>query len=345
MDYTAFLEEGNDPGTIDVGFLVRQRIQVDAITQLGKTETFVNPITGFDDLLHDRPPLLLEGSCQLEFGSFPIAVMTVHNRSLGGIDDPVDGPRVRKKRLLQAESIAVKAQALQDADPDVRLVVLGDFNAFEFTDGYVDAVGIVSGDFDPAESFVCSEVPCAPDLVEPNLSNQVLGLPAVERYSFIFGGSAQVLDHALTSAGLAAEVSGAEYGRGNADAAVDLINDDSPANLALRASDHDALVVYVLKDEDADGVPNDDDVCPGTVIPEGVPTVRLGVNRWALTDGDGIFDTVPPAGGGPGADFTIGDTAGCSCEQIIVAQGLGRGHVRFGCSTGEMAAWVALVNP
>ncbi|MDH3402392.1 MAG: lamin tail domain-containing protein [Acidobacteriota bacterium] len=343
--YSAFLVEGNDVGTIDVGFLVRDGIAVDAVVQLGKDELL--SVDG--SLLHDRPPLLLVGSCQLEFGSYPIAVMAVHNRSLGGIDSPSDGPRVRQKRYEQALSIVDKVEALKLADPDVRLVVIGDFNAFEFTDGYVDAVGVISGTFDPADNLVCETNDCflVPDT---GLFDEILGLAADERYSFIFAGSAQVLDHALTSAGLQAEVAGAEFGRGNADAAVDLINDDGsvePANLPLRSSDHDGLVVYITKDADDDGVPNDLDVCPGTAIPEDVPTQDLGVNRWALVDDDGIFDTTPPpgGGGGPGLAFTLGDTAGCSCEQIIDALHLGEGHVQHGCSNGAMTHWVDLVNP
>jgi predicted extracellular nuclease len=356
VSYTAYLEEGNDVGGIDVGFLTRESIQVDAISQVDPHATFVNPLTREDDILHDRPPLLLQGSCQLEFGSFPIAAMTVHNRSLGGIDG-AEGERVRVKRLRQAESIAAKVQDLQTADPGVQLVVLGDLNAFEFSDGFVDAVSVIEGDFDPADSFVCSEAVCLGDLVEPNLDNQVLGLDAAERYSFIFRGSAQVLDHALTSVGLADDVTGAQYGRGNADAAVDLINDDTtPENIPLRASDHDGLVVYISKDEDLDGVPNNLDACPGTVIPESVPTIVLRPNHWALLDEDGQFDTSPPPGhdpargairglGGPGLSFDLGDTAGCSCEQIIAAQELGRGHEKFGCSNSAMLDWVALVNP
>jgi len=341
VNYTAHLEEGNDIGTIDVGFLVRDTINVDLITQLGKGETFVNPITLEDDILHDRPPLLLEGSCELEFGTFPIAVMTVHNRSLSGIDGS-QGSRVRFKRLSQAESIATKVQDLQTADPDVRLVVLGDFNAFEFTDGYVDAIGVIAGDFDSTMSSVCSEAICAGDLVEPNLDKQVLWVPDDERYTFIFRGSAQVLDHALTSQKLSDEISGPEYGRGNADAAIDLIND---AGSVLRASDHDGLVIYVLKDEDADGVPNDDDFCPATTLPENVPTVSLRINHFADTNGDGVFDTTAPNGMGPGKSFDFHDTAGCSCEQIIEAQGLGNGHTRFGCSIEAMENWISLVNP
>ncbi len=348
--YAAFLEEGNDVGTIDNGFLVRDSIAVDAVTQLGLTETYFDPVNLVDDILHDRPPLLLEGRCLLDFGEFPIAVMGVHNRSLGGIDSPTDGPRVREKRLQQANSIAQKVQALQDADSEVHLAVVGDFNAFEFTDGYVDAVGRIAGDFVDDDDLVVDPS----DYVDPDLANEVLGLPAAERYSFIFRGSAQVLDHALISQGLAPFSRGLEYGRGNADAAVDLINDDSTP---LRSSDHDGLVLYLMKDEDTDGVADDVDVCPETVIPEAtVPSQRLGVNRWALVDGDGIFDTTPPPGrSGPVGErtslppvvdpFTVQQTGGCSCEQIIDALGLGQGHVKFGCSTGAMRTWIDLVNP
>jgi hypothetical protein len=192
----------------------------------------------------------------------------------------VDGVRVRQKRFEQAESIAQKVQDLQSADPGVRLMVLGDFNAFEFSDGYVDGVGIIKGDFGPADNLVCDTNTCN-DLVEPDLTNHVLSLLPEERYSFIFRGNAQVLDHALSSQALADEVAGAEYGRGNADAAVDLINDDIfPQNTPLRASDHDGLVVYILKDKDLDGVPNHLDACPDAAGPadnEGCPLVAVDI--------------------------------------------------------------------
>ena len=163
--------------------------------------------------------------------------------------------------------------------------------------------------------------------------------------SFIFGGSAQVLDHALTSVGLDPEITALAYGRGNADAAVEFGNDDStPAIVPLRGSDHDGLVLYLLKDEDGDGVPNNLDYCPATVIPESVPTVRLGTNRWALVDGDGYFDTTAPNGKGPKRSYSAADTAGCSCEQIIDALGLGEGHQKFGCSSGAMDSWMSVVQ-
>jgi hypothetical protein len=348
VDYTAYLEEGNDIGTIDVGFLVRDTISVDTITQIGKNE-----ILAFDgSLLHDRPPLLLEGKAVNGGADFPIAVMVVHNRSLGGIDSANSGARVRAKRLAQAQSIATQVQQLQTDDPNIRLVIVGDFNAFEFSDGYVDAVGQIAGVFDPDENELSGS-----DLVDPDLINQVLSISPDERYSFIFRGNAQVLDHALTSMALDASVSGLEYGRGNSDAAVDLINDSSTL---LRASDHDGLVLFLTKDNDNDGVNDDADFCANTVIPENVPTEGLKNRHFALLDDDFSFDTAENGKSNKSGkskksnksnkshrsdrSYTTTDTAGCSCEQIIDAQGLGAGHVKHGCSARDMDKWVKWVT-
>jgi len=348
--YTAYLVEGNDIGGIDVGFLVRDTVGFVTVTQLGKDEMF-----DYDNpprFLHDRPPLLLEGRLVNGGADYPIAVMVVHNRSLSGIT----GERTQIKRLEQAQSIAEKVQAMQTADPDVRLVIVGDFNAFEFTDGYVDVVGQIAGNADMSPAV---NLRSGPDLVDPDLFNQLLSIPPAERYSFIFRGNAQALDHALTSMALDYSVRGLEFGRGNADAAVDLINDEGTV---LRASDHDGFVLFLTKDKDNDGVNDDADVCPGTTIPEAFGR-RLGVNRFALIDDDFIFDTRARRskhkgrdwgrdwgkhkgkGKGPGRSYTTEDTAGCSCTQIIAAQGLGKGHTKFGCSIGAMKNWISLVNP
>jgi hypothetical protein len=67
--------------------------------------------------------------------------------------------------------------------------------------------------------------------------------------------------------------------------------------------------------------------------------VELRGNRFALVDGDSLFDT---AGKGQ-ESFTVFDTAGCSCEQIIERSGLGEGHTKFGCSVGVMKNWVEQV--
>lgn len=329
VQYSAFLVEGNDVGGIDVGFLVRDNVTVNSVTQLGAAE--ILSVDGSP--LHDRPPLVIEAEIVTTGAVFPVTVMVIHNRSLGGIDDPADGPRVRQKRLEQAQSIAEKVQTIQDTG--ARLVVVGDFNAFQFTDGYVDVIGQIKGDFEPSDNLLSG-----PDLVDPNLINLVDLLPADEQYSFIFDGSSQVLDHALVNLAVAELVTGFEYGRANADAAANRL--DTPAT-PLRSSDHDGLAAYLQAgpgDADGDGVLDDVDQCADTVVPESVPTVSLGNNRYALVDGDGVFDS-----GKAGAPtFTLDDTAGCSCEQIIELRGLGQGHRKFGCSLGEVRDFVEMVN-
>jgi hypothetical protein len=111
-----------------------------------------------------------------------------------------------------------------------------------------------------------------------------------------------------------------------------------PSNLTIQ---YDAEA-----DTDCDGVPNSADVCPDTVLPEqNVPSVGLGTNRFALTDDDDVFDTTAPRGKGPRKSFTLQDTAGCSCEQIIAALGLGEGHVKFGCSISAMEEWIDSLTP
>ena len=83
------------------------------------------------------------------------------------------------------------------------------------------------------------------------------------------------------------------------------------------------------------------------MVPEpNVPSRGLKSNRWALNDDDAVFDTVSRGrGNGPNRSYNITDTAGCSCEQIIDAQGLGNGHRNFGCSISAMDDWVNSVNP
>ena len=107
----------------------------------------------------------------------------------------------------------------------------------------------------------------------------------------------------------------------------------------------DDISLTDVLDADGDGVPNGEDNCPSTVIPESVPTRSLGVNHFALVDGDNTFDTTSPRGNGPGRSYTTVHTAGCSCTQIIEAQGLGNGHTKFGCSISAMDDWIELVTP
>ncbi len=99
---------------------------------------------------------------------------------------------------------------------------------------------------------------------------------------------------------------------------------------------------FVLEDSDDDGVPDAEDACPDSMtdVDAGVPSVRLGTNRWADTDDDGVFETKAPKGNGPQLSFDLEDTAGCYCADIIAAMELGAGHTKFGCSISAMQDWI-----
>ncbi|MPZ21263.1 MAG: hypothetical protein GEV06_25705 [Luteitalea sp.] len=250
--YDAYLVEGNDPGGIDVGFLVKgmdngngqPRVAVTRVTQEGATATYVNPNTGALDTVFDRPPLVLEATVSYADGTlFPITVIVNHLRSLIGIDSEepsgtgTGGARVRAKRQAGAEHLASFVQARQEARPDERLVLIGDFNAFELNDGYVDVIGTIAGQpADPDEVVLDSD-----DLVNPDLLNLVASLPQEERYTFVFDGNAQLLDHVLVNSAAAPFVRGVAVARGNADAPEVARNDPSTA---FRLSDHDVVITY-----------------------------------------------------------------------------------------------------
>ncbi len=235
IGYRAFLAEGRDPSGIDVGFLVRDSIAVESVEQIGSDALFA-----FEGELHatfSRPPLVLH--CQapsaplVESTSLSLTVVNVHLRSRRGIENGSFAPT---KRKAQAEWLARWIQSFQSGERDRALVVTGDFNAFEFSDGHVDVVGEISGTARLGEAILP-----ATESVAPPLENVVLRLPPGERYSFIFRGSAQTLDHTLVSSRLAPFVTGVEFARSNADFPTALA---ASASTPVRASDHDGLVVY-----------------------------------------------------------------------------------------------------
>ena len=99
-------------------------------------------------------------------------------------------------------------------------------------------------------------------------------------------------------------------------------------------------------DADADGVPDADDLCPGTTsdTAAGVPSSGvLGSGRLADLDGDGVFE-VGSRGRGRGRGGRSGpagvtETGGCSCAQVIEALHLGEGHRRHGCNAATLERW------
>ena len=254
--YSAHLVEGNDIGGIDVGFLVQraqvrpgvQRVVVDAVTQLGADEIFVEPTPG-TNLLNDRPPLDLEATVNDRGGAaFPFVVIVNHLRSLNGIADPGPGSggwasagdRVRNKRKQQAEFLAALVQARQASDPLEPILLAGDFNAFEINDGFVDVMGTILGAPAPA-SVVCV---ASADLVTADLALLIEPAP-LERYSYSFDGNAQSLDHVVANPAFLSRAT--HYRPDHARVDADFPESDRgnyAAGVPRRLSDHDPLMVY-----------------------------------------------------------------------------------------------------
>ena len=252
--YVPYLVQGNDPGGINVGFLVNTRsvgsvarVEVLEVTQYGKDTLFTNPNSS-TSLLNDRPPLLLRAVVHASNGgTYPVTVIVNHLRSLNGLDDtapgsngwPTEGDRVRNKRAQQALFLANLVHGRQQADPSERIVLLGDFNAFEFNDGYVDVMGIIRGDQVPAEQVITHlPSPITAPLVD---GGQLIPAPA-DRYSYVFEGSAQTLDHVVLNEAtiLSAADIRVEHARINADFGV---HNYGVAGNAIRVSDHDPVLL------------------------------------------------------------------------------------------------------
>lgn len=238
--YEAYLEEGNDPGGIDVGILVdRARVDVWSVVQEGRSEIFRNPANGRSELLNDRPPLVLRARAfSRQAAAPPITVIVNHLRSLIDIESPTDGARVRAKRAGQAEFLAALINRRLEDDPREHVLVVGDLNAFEFNDGYVDVVGTIRGAPAAREHTVVA----TRDAVDPDLSALIESLPADQRYSYVFDGTAQALDHMLATPGLLPYVSAFTYVRGNADSP-EVWRPD--ARRPERVSDHDPALVHI----------------------------------------------------------------------------------------------------
>jgi hypothetical protein len=117
------------------------------------------------------------------------------------------------------------------------VVSVGDYNAFQVNDGYVDVMGTIRGDPTPVNEVVLS----SPDLVTPDLTDLIGSLGADQQYSYVFGGNAQVLDHVLVDPEMLARNSGFAYARNNADFPEAFRGDMTRSE---RVSDHDMPVAY-----------------------------------------------------------------------------------------------------
>ena len=258
VHYEARLVEANGAGgdaDQDVGFLVKTpRVQIDSVEQIEKAgcdgepencNTYINPVTNQPDLLNDRPPLLLRAT--IDAASLnPRQVIIIVNHTRSFIDIELvggAGPRVRAKRKAQGEFLADLLQQLQTNNPGVPVLSIGDYNAYQFSDGFTDPIATIKGSPTADDQIVVDE---SPDLVNPNFINLTDTLPADQRYSFIFEGTPQAIDHMLLNTVAASLVTRYHIARNNIDfPEVPAALFASDATRPERNSDHDMPVAYL----------------------------------------------------------------------------------------------------
>lgn len=120
---------------------------------------------------------------EFRFNGHNLIVIANHFNSKGG-DLPLFGryqPPVLSSEIQRQQQADIVANFVQQAtllDPQAKLVVLGDLNDFQFSRPLTTLKSV-------------------------GLSDLVETLPVVERYTYIYDGNAQVLDHILVSASLA----------------------------------------------------------------------------------------------------------------------------------------------
>ena len=207
---------GQPGGNIRVAFLYDPaRVELVGEPELltDPVDQAANPLNPFFD---SRIPLAADFS----FDGEVVTVVNNHFSSKGGSapilgteqpfaerqEDPDVNGSVDERRLQAAAVNDYVAGRLAE-DPEASVVALGDLNEFEF----VSPVG---------------------EILSENLSNTTLLLEPDERYSFVFQGNSQQLDHVLVSEALADDVE------------VDVVHVNVElAEDPARASDHDPVLV------------------------------------------------------------------------------------------------------
>lgn len=312
-EYVAYLLSNN--GSQRLAYLVKTapvaagqpRVEVLDVVEHFASELVVAPdgSTSASLRLFDRPPLQLDAVVHEANGrSFPVTVILNHTLSLLDVNDlsanaayGTLGNRSREKRRQQAERVSQLVEGIAQADAGQPVVLIGDYNAFEFSDGYVDVMGIISGTPAPADQVL---VPGTSAVTTP-LVNLLGTVPVEQQYSYVFEGNTQSLDHALINqAALEATIPQLHHARVNADFASDLAADPT---VPVRSSDHDPLVAELV-------VPSfiDSDVAVQVFAPFG--TVREGntaVFRTAVTN----------AGSGPAYDVSVDFTLDAAPDQLM----------------------------
>jgi hypothetical protein len=209
----------------------------------------------------DRPPLmaqlLITGPREAPWENAQLVwVINNHWKSKSG-----DENANARLRAVQASVVAERVQAIVSVDAAAQVVVLGDLNDF-YEGAAVATLQNATGMFHP-----------------------YTWLPPLDRYSYIFNGAAQVLDHVLVTPNLVPQLALVQILHLHADAAT--------GETPLAHSDHDPVVLRVRPGGAAAiggtlqwgqiGVSVRDD--KGLVIAQATTDVRGHYRLWALPVG------------------------------------------------------------
>lgn len=299
------------------GFLVKaSRVTVVSADTVGADQVFQGAP------LFDRAPVMLRGvvSGSPAMVPQPITVLNTQLRSTADVGRAdAAGDNARAHRQAQAEWLAGFVQTRNDLND--ALVLVGNFNAHAFNDGYVDVMGTISGTPASPDQVVLE----SPDLVTPDLVNLAGGLPSGERYSSVARGSAQSFDHTLVSDNLVAQVRDFAFAR---------VNADFPESLR-GLSDRDPSVAYFAFPPDH-SAPQFDSTPPDQTVEATGPAGAI-VTFTVPTATDNIDGVVPvTCVPGSGSTFPVGTTT-VDCTATDSAGNVGRVQFRVTVTRSEPA--------
>lgn len=256
-------QSGGQPGgNIRVGYLYNSD-RVDFIEGSLEQVTDTNLSDG-NAFENSRIPL----SASFLFNGEEVTVVANHFTSKGGstplfgaVQPPVNGGE--DQRIEQAEVVNGYVSDILADDSNANVVVLGDLNEFEFE----EPLTVLAGD---------------------DLNNLTQTLPENERYSYIFQGNSQSLDHILASDSL---FESAQF---------DAVHVN--AEFAVQASDHDPLIAAFTIE-----VPEELEIRGGN----GADNITGGLGNDRLFGGNGKDTLLGLAGddylaGGNGKDLLNG---------------------------------------
>lgn len=246
-NYVPYLEQGNDSQSLNLGFLVNaSTVTVDSVTQVEKSNTYTNT-SGSAVSLWERPPLVLKAEFVRTGINYPVTVIDAHLTPRTNIGDSSLGADVRLHRANQATDLSSLVQSYQTDGQNV--IVAGNLNAFELSDGYVDVTGILDGSPAATSAVTLYE----PSSTTAPLDDLITSVASTSRYNYIENGDAEVLEHILASstvtnsetasASLASYVSAVTQPHFASDFTATNLNDSTtPAGLTT----HDGLVASFL---------------------------------------------------------------------------------------------------